>query len=203
VSHSTTTITVEVAGHRHPGKELGGRDLFRRDSQLRGGLTLRHPHGVVDKAGRVDLHGDRGFGSVHPVEVQHGLEIEVHPLDAPAERVQGERFVGREAGGGQHIGQQLIASAASAPPEVAQQLRWGRDAGAGAHQPVFQHPVGMAALAQALELVQAQLAVAPDHTPALLAVQRFEKVAVPYKRSPSTRVSRARSGQTPRDTGPG
>jgi hypothetical protein len=91
---------VEVARHGHPGEELCGRDLFRRDPELPGGLTLRHPHSVVDEPGRVDLHPDRvGVRRVDSVEVQHRLEIGVHPFDAPAERVQRERLVGREPGG--------------------------------------------------------------------------------------------------------
>src|SRR6266851_2460115 len=162
-------VQVQKRGGDHLGVELGRREVLGGHAHLGGAVALRDAQGVVDERRRVDLHGDRiGVGRVEAIEVEDLLEVEEHPLDPPAGGIEVQRLLGAQAGGGQHIGEQLVPRAAAAPPDVAQQLPRGRGARASLHQPVLQ--------AAALH------AAAP-------------KSAVPYRRSPTTRVSGARSAR--------
>ena len=171
------SMQIEIGGRGDLGEELRRREPLGRPPDLRRAVALRHPQGVVDDRGGVDLHGDRiGIGGVQAIEIEHFLEIEEHPLDAPAVGVQVQRFFGAQARGREHVGEHLVARAAAAPADVAQQLARGGGPGTGAHQPVLEHPAVDPAFAQALQLVQAQLPIAPDDPPALLAAQGREEV---------------------------
>src|SRR5439155_22463681 len=74
------------------------------------------------------------------------------------------------------VGEHRVARAPAAPADVAQYLSRGGGPRARAPQPVLELPAVDPAVAQALELVQAQLPIAPDDPPAVLVGQGREEV---------------------------
>src|SRR6266851_1416495 len=189
-------VQVQKRGGDHLGVELGRREVLGGHAHLGGAVALRDAQGVVDERRRVDLHGDRiGVGRVEAIEVEDLLEVEEHPLDPPAGGIEVQRLLGAQAGGGQHIGEQLVPRAAAAPPDVAQQLPRGRGARASLHQPVLQAAALHAAAPQPLELVQAQPPVAPDQPPAVLRGEGGEEVRRPVQAIADDQGVRGEIGQ--------
>jgi hypothetical protein len=168
---------VGLAGRGHLGEELGRRDLFGLDPGGGRDFALGHPQGVIHDPRRIDLHGHGvGIGGVDAVQIQDFLEIEVHALNAPTVGIEGERLGGRQPRGRQDIGQQFVARATAAPPDIAHELGRRRGSRAGPDQPVLQAPAAVAALAQPLQPVQAHEPVAPKQPPTALRLQRVEEV---------------------------
>src|SRR4029453_19673670 len=59
------SMQIEIGGRSDLGEELRRREPLGGPPDVRRAVALRHPQGIVDDRGGVDLHGDRiGVGGV-------------------------------------------------------------------------------------------------------------------------------------------